>query len=75
MRAILALVLHLGGVGECVRLIWGWSDRGQESGDLHTLAATFIMWGNNSQFEKGKVKRKRKNLKRETHGPVVRQSG
>jgi hypothetical protein len=66
MRAMLALVLHLGGVGECVRLIWGWSDQGQESGDLHTLAATFIMWGNNSQFEKGTVKRKRENLKRET---------
>jgi hypothetical protein len=22
MRAMMALVLHLGGVGECVRLIW-----------------------------------------------------
>jgi len=39
----LAFVLHLGGVGECVRLIW------EESGVLHTLAATFIMWGNNVQ--------------------------
>ncbi len=71
----MALVLHLGGVGECVRLIWGWSDHGQESEDLHTLRATFIMWGNYAQFEKGKVKRKRENLKRETRGPVVRQSG
>ncbi len=35
MRAMRALVLHLCGVGECVRLIWGWSDHGQESGDLH----------------------------------------
>jgi hypothetical protein len=35
MRAMRALVLHLGGVGECVRLIWGWSDHSQESGDLH----------------------------------------
>ncbi len=34
MRAMLALLLHLGGVGECVRLIRGWSDHGQESGDL-----------------------------------------
>ncbi len=34
MSAMRALVLHLGGVGECVRLIWGWSDHGQESGDL-----------------------------------------
>jgi len=71
----MALVPHLGGVGKCMRLIWEWTDHNQESGDLHTLAATFIMWGNNSQFEKGMVKRKRENLKRETHGPVVRQSG
>ena len=35
MRVMRALVLHLGGVGECMRLIWGWSDHGQESGDLH----------------------------------------
>ncbi len=35
MRAMMALVLHLGGVGECMRLIWGWSDHGQELGDLH----------------------------------------
>ena len=32
----MALVLHLGGVGECVRLIWEWSVHNQESGDLHT---------------------------------------
>jgi len=25
MIAMLALVLHLGGVGKCVRLIWEWS--------------------------------------------------
>jgi len=43
MRAVLALVLHLGGVGEYVRLIWAWSIHNQESRDLHTLAATFIM--------------------------------
>jgi hypothetical protein len=35
MRAMMALVLHLGGVGECVRLIWEWSVHNQESGDLH----------------------------------------
>ena len=34
MRVMMALVLHLGGVGECVSLIWEWSDHGQESGDL-----------------------------------------
>jgi len=45
MRAMLALVLHLGGVGECMRLIWEWSVHNQESGDLHTLAATFINVG------------------------------
>jgi hypothetical protein len=35
------------------------------------------MWRNNVQwiFEKGKVKRKRENLKRGTHGPVVRRCG
>jgi len=32
---MLALVLHLGGVDECVRLIWEWSVHNQESGDLH----------------------------------------
>jgi hypothetical protein len=32
---MLALVLHFGGVGECVRLIWERSVRDQESGDLH----------------------------------------
>ena len=58
MRAMLALVLHLGGVGECVRLIWEWSVHNQESGDLHTLAATFIMWGNNVQ-KIGKSKNKK----------------
>ncbi len=55
-----------------MRLIWEWSVHNQESGDLPTLAATFIMWGNNSQFEKGKVKRKWESLKSETRGPVVR---
>ncbi len=35
MRAMMALVLHLGGVGNCVRLIWEWSVHNQESGDLH----------------------------------------
>jgi hypothetical protein len=49
MRAKLAPVLHLGGVGKCGRLIWVWSVQVQESGDLHTLAATFIMWENNGQ--------------------------
>ena len=34
MRAKLALVLHLGGVGKCGRLIWVWSVQAQESGDL-----------------------------------------
>ena len=38
---MLALVLHLGGVGKCVRLIWGWSDHGQESGDLHKVFAFY----------------------------------
>jgi hypothetical protein len=32
---MMALMLHLGGVGECVRLIWEWSVHNQESGDLH----------------------------------------
>ncbi len=49
MRAKVALVLHLGGVGKCGRLIWVWSVQIQESSELHTLAATFIMWGNNGQ--------------------------
>jgi hypothetical protein len=70
MRAELALVLHLGGVGECGRLIWVWSVQAQESGDLHTFAATFIMWGNIGQWV-GKSKIKRENLKRETRGPLV----
>ena len=30
----MALMLHLGGVGECKSLIWGWSVHSQESGDL-----------------------------------------
>jgi hypothetical protein len=43
-----------------MRLIWAWSVHGQESGDLHTLVATLIVWGNNVQWigknknEKGK---------------------
>ena len=45
----MALVLHLGGVGKYGRLTWDWSVKAQESGDLHTLAATFIIWGNNGQ--------------------------
>jgi hypothetical protein len=53
-----------------MRLIWEWSVHGQESGDLHTLAATFIMWGKNAQKIE-KVKIKRENLKRETRGPLV----
>jgi hypothetical protein len=32
----MALVLHLGGVGKCMRLIWAWSVHGQKSGDLHS---------------------------------------
>ena len=27
MRAMMALMLHLGGVGKCLRLIWDWMDR------------------------------------------------
>jgi hypothetical protein len=34
MRAKMALVLHLGGVGKYGRLIWEWSVQAQESGDL-----------------------------------------
>ncbi len=37
-------MLHLGGVGEYVSQIWGWSVHSQESGDLHTIAATCTMW-------------------------------
>jgi hypothetical protein len=37
MRAMLALMLLFGGVGECVRLIWEQSVRDQESGDLHMV--------------------------------------
>jgi len=29
----MALVLHLGGIGKCVRLIWEWSVHDQESGN------------------------------------------
>ena len=43
MRAVMALVLHLGGVGECMRLIWEWSVHGQESGDLQTLGSLGIL--------------------------------
>ncbi len=32
-----------------VVVIWDWSVQAQESGDLHTPAATFIMWRNNGQ--------------------------
>jgi len=68
----MALVPHLGGVGEYVILIWERSDHDQEPGDLHTLAATFIMWGEImlSRLEKGKINREIP--KRETHGPMVR---
>ena len=38
----MALVLHLGGVGECGRLIWDWSVQAQESGDLHFLFAVNV---------------------------------
>ena len=31
----MALVLHLGGVGKCVRLIWKWSVHDQESGGIY----------------------------------------
>jgi hypothetical protein len=33
----MALVLHLGGVGKWMRLIWKWSAHGQESGDLQVV--------------------------------------
>jgi hypothetical protein len=34
----MALELHLGGVGKCVRLIWEWSVHDQESeGDLQVM--------------------------------------
>ena len=38
----MALVLHLGGVGECVRLIWEWSVHNQESGDLQVQQAFLV---------------------------------
>ncbi len=44
-------MLHLGGVGEYVSQIRGWSVHSRESGDLHTLAATCTMWGNNVQLK------------------------
>ena len=31
---MIPILLHLGGVAKCVRLIWEWSDHHQESGDL-----------------------------------------
>jgi hypothetical protein len=34
----MALVLHLGGVGEWMRLIWKWSVHGMESGDLQFMS-------------------------------------
>ena len=34
MRDMMALILHLGGVGQHVSLIRGWSIRPRESGDL-----------------------------------------
>ena len=37
MRAKMALMLHLGGVGEGRRLIWDWSVQAQESGDLQWM--------------------------------------
>ncbi len=49
MRAKLALVLHLGGVGECGRLIWVWSVQAQESEDLQygsfCWVGTMHVWG------------------------------
>ncbi len=35
MRAMMALMLHLGGVDKYLTLIWGWSGHPKESGDLH----------------------------------------
>jgi len=62
----MALVLHLGDVGKYVKLVWGRSVRLQESGDLHTLATTFIMWVKSCSvekinFAKGKIKRENGN--------------
>ena len=39
----MALVLHLCGVGEWMRLIWAWSVHGQESGDLHCLPPPLLL--------------------------------
>jgi hypothetical protein len=66
----MALMLHLGGVGECVRLIWEGSVHNQESWDLHTLAATFIMWGNNAHLIE-KSKNKKGKPEEGNPGPVV----
>ena len=51
----MALVLHLGGVGEWMRLIWEWSAHGQESGDLHSLPTVICRksstaWHSNSSL-------------------------
>jgi len=43
MRAKVALVQHLGGVGERMRLIWAWSVHGQESGDLQAQQSGLII--------------------------------
>jgi len=56
----MALVLQLVGVGEYMRLIWGWSDHHQESWDLLTLATTFIMWGNYAQLIRKRKSKKKK---------------
>ncbi len=45
MRAMMALMLHLGGVGEFVRLIWEWSVHNQESGDLQYYS-TILQYNN-----------------------------
>jgi hypothetical protein len=76
MRAMIAFVLNLGGVDKYVTPIWGYSGHPQESGDLHTLLQHSECGGKTVQLKKislAKGKIKRENLKRETHGPVVRQ--
>jgi hypothetical protein len=73
MRAMMAHVLHLSGVGEYVSQIWGLTVHSQESGDLHTLAATFTMWGNQCSVKKIKYSTKKKgNSQGKTRGPMVR---
>ncbi len=52
MRAKMALVLHLGGVGECMRLIWEWSVHNQESGDLQKVAKPFERLCNQAQGQR-----------------------